>query len=433
MKPIPSGVFVMRKVGLEPDPWQIEVLESQHTRLMLNCCRQAGKSTTVALRALTDALNNQLYKVLVVSRSLRQARELFRIAANYYRRLGCPLQVRKTAEELELSNGSRIVSLPCNPDTIRGFSNVNLLIIDEAARVPDELYRSVRPMLAAASGGRLILLSTPDGRRGFFYEAWVNSAADWHRIEVPAQRIPRISPEFLAEEQRELGLSYYRQEYECSFGSRQGLVYPNFDACVVPGPAPAGRRVGGIDFGYRNPFAALWGVLDPKDILWLTGEHYVRQRPLSYHILHLPRDVAYYADPSGANERAELRCAGFVVREGRNELRSGISAVARRLETGTLRVVEGCCPNLLMEADRYRYASEEDGGGGETPVDQHNHALAALRYLISRVDARTLGRRRPLPAADVAPPVTDPAPAPPKPKRDAWLSYHNEALWTRLF
>ncbi len=68
----------------------------------------------------------------------------------------------------------------------------------------------------------------------------------------------------------------------------------------------SGRRVGGIDFGFRNPFAAIWGTLDRDGVLWLTGEHYERQRPLSYHAQRLPKDVMWCADPAGANERNEL-------------------------------------------------------------------------------------------------------------------------------
>jgi hypothetical protein len=60
----------------------------------------------------------------------------------------------------------------------------------------------------------------------------------------------------------------------------------------VPGPAPQGRRrYGGIDFGWRNSFVAVWGTLDRDGVLWLTGEHYSRARPLSYHAERLPRDV----------------------------------------------------------------------------------------------------------------------------------------------
>src|SRR5262249_11439099 len=158
-----------------------------------------------------------------------------------------PLLQRRTATELELANYSRVVSLPCREDTIRGYDNVALLVIDEAARVPDDLYRAVRPMLAV-SDGRLVCLSTPWGKRAFVHGAWARGGADWHRIEVRAEAAPRITPEFLAEELRTMGASYYRQEYCCSFEALEGLVYPDFARCVVDGPAPAeGRKVGGID------------------------------------------------------------------------------------------------------------------------------------------------------------------------------------------
>jgi hypothetical protein len=409
----------MRNLGLGPDPWQVDVLECGHPRLLLNCSRQAGKSTTVAILGLVEAIFVPGTKVLLVSRSFRQSTELFRIVTDFHPRLGKPFLERQTAEELVLDNHSRIVCLPCREDTIRGSSRVSLLVIDEAARVPDDVYRAVRPMLAV-SDGRLICLSTPYGRRGFFYDAWANGGDDWHRVEVPAERIPRISAAFLAKERRALGESCFRRELCCSFEAMEGLVYPDFGRCVVPGPAPDGRPVGGIDFGFRNPFAAVWGVLDRDSVLWLTGEHYERQRPLSYHAERLPRKVTWYADPSGATERCELRLAGHVVREGNNSLRPGIAAVSARLENGTLRVLEGRCPSLLYEAALYRW-DDSEGRCSEAPVDEHNHALAALRYLVCGLDARYLARPRP-PAGP---------PTPPRPERP-WVRLDNEALWTIL-
>ena len=169
----PPAVHMMRKLGMEPDPWQVQVLDSSYDRLLLNCSRQAGKSTVVAMLSLMEALFFGRSLVLLLSRSQRQSAELFRIVADFYERLQSPYLKRKTIHELELTNGSRIVSLPCQPDTIRGYAGVHMLVIDEAARVPDDLYRSVRPMLAI-SRGKLICLSTPYGKRGFFYEAWAS-------------------------------------------------------------------------------------------------------------------------------------------------------------------------------------------------------------------------------------------------------------------
>src|SRR5207245_1037524 len=137
------------------------------------------------------------------SPSYRQSSELFHTVINFYERLRMPLKKSKNARALELSNGSRIIPLPCKEETIRGYSNVSLLIIDEASRVYDDLYRAVRPMLAV-SGGRLICLSTPYGKRGFFHDAWANGGADWARIEVAAERVGRLTPAFLAGRRRPL-------------------------------------------------------------------------------------------------------------------------------------------------------------------------------------------------------------------------------------
>src|SRR5207245_9108624 len=164
-----------------------------------------------------------------------------------------------------------------------------------------------------------------------------------------------------------------------------GLVYPDFAKQVTGGRSQDikqalayGTKVGGIDFGLRNPFAAIWGVLDYDGVLWLSGEHYSRQQSLAYHVQHLPRDVTWYADPTGGQQILELRCAGLTVRKGINK-EGGLAAVRARLETGRLRVIEGACPNLLAESELYRYDPEQPGS--EKPKKENDHAPDALRYL----------------------------------------------------
>ncbi|HXO19430.1 MAG TPA: terminase family protein [Thermoanaerobaculia bacterium] len=205
-----------REVGFAPDAWQSAVLRSQAPRILLNCSRQAGKSTVTAALAVHTAVYEPNSLVLLLSPSLRQSQELFKKALGIYRALdfGVSAEV-ESALRLELDNGSRIVSLPGTQQTVRGFSGVRLLAIDEAARVAEDLYLSVRPMLAV-SGGRLLALSTPFGTRGWWYEAW-RSNEGWERYEVPARDCPRIPPEFLAEEQRAMGQWWFAQEYECQF------------------------------------------------------------------------------------------------------------------------------------------------------------------------------------------------------------------------
>jgi hypothetical protein len=217
-------VAFVKRLGLELDPWQEDLLSSTSERVLLNCCRQSGKSTMTAMIALHRALYHPGSLILCLAPALRQSQELFGKVLGLYRDLDRP--VKSAAERklsLELENGSRIITLPGSEKTIRGFSGTSLLVLDEAARVEDELYFAVRPMLAV-SGGALMMLSTPHGKRGVFYEEWTGGHG-WERYEVPARQCPRISEEFLEEERVSLPPFIFRQEYECSFEETEDQVF----------------------------------------------------------------------------------------------------------------------------------------------------------------------------------------------------------------
>jgi hypothetical protein len=213
-----------RALGIEPDGWQEELLRSTSERVLLNCSRQSGKSTMVAIIALHRALYHPNSLILCLAPALRQSQELFAKVLSFYRDLGKPVPAHAENKlSLELENSSRIMTLPGTEKTIRGFSGAALIILDEAAQVDDGLYFAVRPMLAV-SGGALMMLSTPYGKRGVFYEEWT-SGHGWERYEVSARDCPRISEAFLEEERNALPPFIYRQEYECSFEETEDQVF----------------------------------------------------------------------------------------------------------------------------------------------------------------------------------------------------------------
>jgi hypothetical protein len=217
-------VAFAREVGILPDHWQEQLLRSEAPRVLMNCARQTGKSTTAGVLAFHRALYVPGSLVLILAPAERQAKELFSKVAEAYRALGHPVPADSYRRlGAELANGSRIEALPGTEKTIRGFSGTDLLIVDEASRVPDELYYAVRPMLAV-SGGRLMMLTTPYGKRGVFFEEWT-SGEGWERYEVRAEDCPRIPAEFLEEERRALPARIYRQEYECSFEDTEDQLF----------------------------------------------------------------------------------------------------------------------------------------------------------------------------------------------------------------
>jgi hypothetical protein len=230
--PTPDPVlWAQNRFHWQPDPIQAEILRTSAHRPMLCCTRQWGKSTVTAVKALHHAWYHPGSLVIVAAPTARQSGEWIEKTSALLRQLDVrPRGDGRNENSLLLPNRSRIVGLPGVAANIRGFSRVALLIIDEAAFVPDSLYHALNPMLAV-SGGALWLMSTPNGQSGFFYNEWhdvartSSSASPWQRTQVPADKCPRISPEFLAQQRISLGDQMYRQEYQCEFLSTGTQVF----------------------------------------------------------------------------------------------------------------------------------------------------------------------------------------------------------------
>lgn len=225
-----DAVALARRAGIEPDPWQARVLRSQAQQMILLCSRQAGKSTVTSLLALHRAIFTPGALILLLAPALRQSQELFRKLKAFMAAFpSLPVRlIEESALRLEFENGARIVTLPGKEATIRGFSGVSLLIVDEASRVDDGLYNAIRPMLAV-SKGRIVLLSTPFGKRGFFFKEWDEGGPAWERVKITAHDCPRIAPAWLEQERRAIGSWWFAQEYLCEFVDSVDQVFATED------------------------------------------------------------------------------------------------------------------------------------------------------------------------------------------------------------
>jgi hypothetical protein len=237
-----DAVLMARRGGIVTDIWQSDLLRSDARQVILNCSRQSGKSTISAVLGVHQAIYTPGSLVLLLSPSLRQSQELFRKVKDIFVALQSPYTPQIAEESnlrLELDNNSRIVALPGSEQTIRGFSNVALLICDEAATCEDALFFSIKPMLAV-SGGRIILLSTPRGKRGFFHDVWTEGGTDWNRTRITADQCPRISPEWLAREKEAMPSFWFKQEFECQFVETMDSVfsYADIAAAIDPNVKP---------------------------------------------------------------------------------------------------------------------------------------------------------------------------------------------------
>lgn len=230
--PVPDVIEFARRLGLDADERQCEVLRSEAKRAILNCTRQWGKSTVSAAKALYRAHTRPGSLILVASPSERQSAEWMRKAGDMLVRMGIERRGDgDNAVSLLLPNGSRIVGLPGTDATSRGFSSAAMVLIDEASRVDDAMFASMLPTLVA-SNGDLWLMSTPYGKRGFFYEMWEHGGDEWMRMRAPVTECPRISKESVERQRSMMTAAWFAQEYMCTFVDGTSGV---FDRDVVEG------------------------------------------------------------------------------------------------------------------------------------------------------------------------------------------------------
>lgn len=232
-------VLMARDCGIEPDAWQAALLCSTSHYVLMLCSRQSGKTTVTALIVLHTAIYVAAALIVIVSPSQRQSAEMLRTLKLMRDKLqGAPALVSESTLKIELANGSRVVALPGTERTLRGLAGAHMVIIDEAARVDDDLIAAVRPMLATTNG-RLIALTTPAGKRGWFFEAWTGGGS-WERVKVAATDCPRISQKFLDEELKELGAIRFSEEYCLEFRDNDEAVFPVavIDAAFTPEVVP---------------------------------------------------------------------------------------------------------------------------------------------------------------------------------------------------
>jgi hypothetical protein len=223
------ATFARDTLDFEPDAAQSSVLTSLCRRIALNCNRQFGKSTIAAIILAHRAVFQAGSLSIILAPCERQAAETLSKVLAFCNTARVRLVSDKvTRHGVRLAaNGSRIIALPAIDANIRGFSNASLLVVDEASRVPDPLYHALRPSLAIGRGD-IVLVSTPLGKRGFFYNEFTSTSTNWHRLTVPASQCPRITAEFLNEE-RLIGEEYFAQEYECQFVEDGRFLFTDAD------------------------------------------------------------------------------------------------------------------------------------------------------------------------------------------------------------
>lgn len=201
----------LRSLGFRPYEWQEDALSVRRGNLVINGARQAGKSTIISGLPAWTAKYRAGSLSIVMAPTLAQAEEDFAKMMNFIKADANYVPIKRAnSSELRLQNGSRVLILPAT-DSARGYSGPDLVILDEASRIDQEIYTSVvLPYFIASKNPLFVRISTPNGRVGTFYDDWCDTGNYRIKVTAPFQVNPYNPTQLLdAELKQEEGIHCY--------------------------------------------------------------------------------------------------------------------------------------------------------------------------------------------------------------------------------
>lgn len=386
-------------------PAQEVIAQDTHRFRVLNCGRRFGK-TTLAIEEIKGKGLSGPSRIAYIAPTYQQARdiawealkrELHSVAlAINESRLEIRIRTVKGGESLIVLRGWESI------ETLRG-QKFDFVVIDEIAQMRNfwvNWHEVIRPTLTDTVGEGLFI-STPKGF-DHFYELFCIDATqapayknqeqdtDYKSFHYTTYDNPHLKVEEINKARAEVGENRFAQEYMADFRKMEGLVYQEFDrntSVFNEAPQFIADTMMGVDFGFTNPCAAITILKDHSDTFWITEEYYETKRTdaevAEYVAAKSPNKV--YPDPESPGAIEELRKRGVHIREvikGKDSVENGISRVRELLKVGKLKV-HSSCVNTIREFETYAYPDKKpDKNEYEVPIDEDNHAMDAIRYVI---------------------------------------------------
>jgi PBSX family phage terminase large subunit len=347
----------------------------------------SGKTTIGAIKAILRAQDGDGVIIAPTYPMLRDATQhtLFGLL----REGGLDFSFNKVENEARLFGHRILFRTGDNPDRLRG-PNLTWAWIDEAAMQKAAVWDITLGRLRVGKPSAWVT-GTPSGFN-WVHERWTAEDPQYELINSSTVDNTYLPGEYLADLESSYSGEFAQQELHGQFVAFEGLVYSEFrrGVHVVDGELPDSyQRVRAIDFGYTNPFVALWGAIDEDGRLYIYDEHYQRRELIAHHAEQIKArgPVEWTVADHDAQDNAELRQLDIATTRARKDVLAGIQKVKARMivqQDGRPRLyIHERCVNLLKEIGMYRW---KESATKEEPVKENDHAMDALRYMVMQLD-----------------------------------------------
>jgi len=289
-----TGQPAVRKILL---PYQRRFVSDRSKRKIWVASRQVGKSFALSLEALVEAFSAKCDN-LVLSSSQRQSREIMRKVKDHMQAMkilsGGEIEaINEHVEDLTLPNGSRIVSLPASPDTVRGFTG-NIYLDEFAFHANQrEIYKAVYPF--TTRGYKIRICSTPNGMNNMFYDLVNRPDSPFSKHVTDIHLAIKEGLDVDLDELRR-GVSHpddWAQEFECLFvdEARALLTYLMIQAAEDTmatqdladwnGITSNSELYLGMDIGRKRDLSVFWIFEKVGDVFWTRAVIVMHKAPFT--------------------------------------------------------------------------------------------------------------------------------------------------------
>lgn len=293
-----------------------------------------------------------------------------------------------------------------NPYGLEG-GQFDFVWMDEGGQLGNKAFNAVTGRTGAKQGSILVTTTPYISNEGFgpLHKVWMpafqSGDQDYLMLHFPSIANPAYPQEEFERAKRNMTPETFKARYEGLFVAVEGLVYPAFNRTLVNLNMKQIKEllsecetvIGGLDFGWNDPFAGLAGCIDKDDVLWIWYERYKSQTVMEVHADALPKfknkSLLWYSEHDPQNIRT-LKRAGHRIKRAPKHIgiSAGIIMVNGRIYSNKLKVIENRCPAAIAEAEQYHYPEKNEEVVGDKPIDKDNHAMDALRYLITGHDRK---------------------------------------------